>query len=213
MTDRELRSDLQVIANLIPEGASVLDVGCGTGDLLHHLVHERGVKGRGVELDGEKVSIAIARGLSVVQGDIDVDLAYYPENAYDFVVSTETIQATKAPHLVVHELSRIGRQVIMSVPNFGFWRNRLYLGFKGKMPVTETLSYEWFETPNIHFCTLSDFKVLCGQLGLRIVRFYAISDAGHVQPVLGRTFLANLLGEKGVFVLEREESLLDNSGV
>ena len=208
-----LRPDLHVIASLVPEGASVIDLGCGKGELLNYLVKERGVKGRGLELDSANVADAIAHGLSVVQGDMDADLSFYPDNAYDIVVSTETLQATKDPKRVLAEMARIGRQVVISVPNFGHWRNRLYLGLRGKMPVTETLSYQWYETPNIHFCTLMDFKELCASMGLRVVCFYAISDEGGVQQIKGRGRLANLLGEKGVFLLEQEESLLNHESV
>ncbi len=209
----ELRPDLQVIASLIPEGASVIDLGCGKGDLLHYLVTQQGVKGRGLELDSANVADAIAHGLSVVQGDMDMDLSFYPDNAYDIVVSSQTLQATKDPRKVLTEMARIGRQVVISVPNFGFWKNRLYLALKGKMPVTETLSYEWYETPNIHFCTLLDFKELCASMGLRVVRFYAITREGQVHHIKGRGGLANLLGEKGVFLLEQEESLLHHESV
>lgn len=198
-----LRPDLQVIASLVPAGASVLDLGCGNGELLAHLVAHQGVKGRGLELDSANVADAIAHGLSVVQGDMDADLPFYPDGAYDVVVSSQTLQATKDPKKVLAEMARIGKKVVISVPNFGHWRNRFYLGFKGRMPMSETLSYEWYETPNIHFCTLIDFRVLCEEMGLRVLDFYAIRTDGSAQRVRGQGKISNLLGEKGVFLLER----------
>lgn len=198
-----LRPDLRVIAGLIPHGASVLDLGCGKGELLGHVVKHQGVKGRGLELDSANVADAIAHGLSVVQGDMDADLPFYPDNAYDVVVSSQTLQATKDPKKVLAEMARIGQTVLVSVPNFGHWQNRLYLGLRGRMPVTETLSYEWYETPNIHFCTLIDFRVLCTGMGLKVKACYAISPEGKVRHIKGNGLLANLLGEKGVFMLEK----------
>jgi methionine biosynthesis protein MetW len=202
-TSNSLRPDLRVIAQMVPAGASVLDLGCGKGELLAHLVAHQGVKGRGLELDSANVADAIAHGLSVVQGDMDADLPFYPDGAYDVVVSSQTLQATKDPKRVLAEMARIGKKVVVSVPNFGHWRNRMYLGLKGRMPVTETLSYEWYETPNIHFCTLIDFRVLCEQMGLRVIDFYAIRPDGSARRVHGRGSVSNLLGEKGVFLLER----------
>jgi methionine biosynthesis protein MetW len=198
-----LRPDLQVIAGMIAHGSSVLDLGCGKGELLAHLEAHQAVKGRGLELDSANVADAIAHGLSVVQGDMDADLPFYPDNAYDVVVSSQTLQATKDPKRVLSEMARIGKQVAISVPNFGHWHNRMYLALKGRMPVTETLSYEWYETPNIHFCTLSDFSVLCKQMGLAVQACVAIRSDGAVFPVKGRGNLANLMGEKGVFLLKR----------
>jgi methionine biosynthesis protein MetW len=198
-----LRADLRVIASLVPAGASLLDVGCGDGELLGWLAREKQVRGRGIELSQQGVNRCIARGLSVIQGDADADLHYYPDQAYDYAVLSYTLQALRQPREVLEQLVRIGRHAIVSVPNFGHWKNRLYLACRGRMPVTRTLSYEWYDTPNIHFCTITDFVVLCEQLGLTIEKRLYVSQQGQPAPFQRHGLMANLLGEQGVFMLRR----------
>ncbi|MFO1242312.1 MAG: methionine biosynthesis protein MetW [Rickettsiales bacterium] len=200
----ELRHDLQVIASLVTGGSRVLDIGCGEGDLLTALVKEKGVDGRGIEIDAPLVYAAIAKGLSVVQGDIEEDLPHYPDNSFDYVVSSSTLQAMQDPKGMLQQMVRIGKKAIVSVPNFGHWKNRLYLGIKGKMPMTKKLSYTWYETPNIHFCTITDFVELCNQMGLVIEKRIFIGDDGKTGLIHGKGFFSNLFGEQGVFLIREK---------
>src|SRR5262249_8247303 len=148
------------------------------------------------------VNAALARGLSVVQGDADTDLSHYPDHIYDFVILSQTLQTMRDPKMVLTNLVRIGRHAIVSVPNFGYWRNRLYFSFKGRMPVTQALAYQWYDTPNIHFCTLSDFVELCEAMGISITKRVYVDKRGMPYHFQGRGAFANLFGEQGVFMLK-----------
>lgn len=197
-----MRPDLNLIQSLIPAGSRVMDIGCGDGQLLEQLKNARNLDARGMELSQKNVSACVARGLSVVQGDADSDLAFYPDQSFDYAIMTETLQATRNPRLVVEQLLRIAKHVIVSFPNFGHWRNRLYLLTHGKMPVTEQLSFAWYETPNIHFCTIDDFTQMCDAIGCHIKRRIALNSSGHPLPN-ALSPLENLLGAQGLFLLQR----------
>ncbi|KAI93388.1 methionine biosynthesis protein, partial [Rhodomicrobium udaipurense JA643] len=155
------RIDLLLIAGMVEDGARVLDVGCGTGQLLKLLEEKKNVDGRGIELSQSGVNFCVAKGLSVIQGDADHDLVNYPDLAFDYAILSQTLQATTRPKEVLQELLRIARHVIVSFPNFGHWRIRTQILFNGRMPVTWNLPEAWYETPNIHFCTIADFRELC----------------------------------------------------
>lgn len=202
-THAGLRIDLQLIADLVEPNARVLDVGCGEGILLSYLQTFRQVDGRGIELSMAGVREAVGQGLSVIQGDADTDLATYPADSFDYVILSKTLQATRDPRGVLKNLLRIGRRAIVSFPNFGHWRNRLHLLLHGRMPVTSALAYQWYETPNIHFCTVRDFVVLCQDLGLTIEHAFVLDENGQRRewPVTGQR--ANLLGADAVFLLRR----------
>ena len=193
-----LRPDLVAIADAIPAGARVLDIGCGDGSLLAHLRATKQVNARGIDVSAGNVATAVALGLSVVQGDADADLGDYPDGAFDFVILSDTLQAMRAPATVLRELVRIGKRGIVSFPNFGHWRVRASLGFGGRMPVTPTLPVSWHETPNIHFCTIDDFRGLVADLGLLIETATYLSSGTR----RGATW-PNLLAEQAVFVLAR----------
>jgi len=198
-----LRPDLQAIADMVQSGSSLLDVGCGEGDLLGWLQNEKKVSGRGIELSQNGVNRSIARGLSVIQGDADTDLQYYPDQAYDYAVLSQTLQALRNPKDVLEQMVRIARHAIVSVPNFGHWKNRLYLTFRGRMPVTKTLSHQWYDTPNIHFSTITDFVNLCEKLGLTIEKRLYVSDQGIPTYFHNKGPFANLFGEQGIFMIRK----------
>lgn len=198
-----IRVDLQVIADLVAPNSRVLDVGCGEGVLLDYLCTFKQVDGRGIELSMAGVRMAVSHGLSVIQGDADTDLKDYPSDAFDYVILSKTLQATRNPKEVLENLLRIGRRAIVSFPNFGHWRNRLHLGLAGRMPMSDSLTYPWYETPNIHFCTIRDFIILCDQLGFVIERAFTLDDRGRVQRGPIRSLRANLLGSDAVFLLTR----------
>ena len=196
-----LRRDLRLIAEMIEPESRVLDIGCGDGSLLAYLAREKGVDARGMELSQSGVNACVRHGLSVIQGDADHDLDAFPAGAFDVAVLSQTLQATRHPRHVVEELVRIGKRAIVSFPNFGFWRIRLGLLWRGRMPVSELLNNSWYDTPNIHLCTIRDFVVLCDELGTKIERSITLDRHGRPFSLDPRGGLANLLAEQGVFVL------------
>jgi methionine biosynthesis protein MetW len=196
-----LRRDLRLIAEMIEPESRVLDIGCGDGALLAYLAREKGVDARGMELSQSGVNACVRHGLSVIQGDADHDLDAFPAGAFDVAVLSQTLQATRRPRHVVEELVRIGKRAIVSFPNFGFWRIRFGLLWRGRMPVSGLLNNSWYETPNIHLCTIRDFVVLCDALGTKIERSITLDRHGRPFSLDPRGGLANLLAEQGVFVL------------
>lgn len=200
-----VRVDHLLIANMVELGSRVLDVGCGDGALLRLLADHRNVDARGVEISQRGVNDCVAKGLSVIQGDADSDLIDYPDDAFDYVVLSQTIQATRHPRDVLENMLRIGRRAIVSFPNFGHWRIRMQLLLRGRMPVTSNLSYAWYDTPNIHFCTIRDFVELTSALDARIMRAVAIDGNGKSVGLNAPWWVWNLLGEQAVFLLERRK--------
>ncbi len=196
-----LRGDLRLLADMIAAGTRVLDVGCGDGELLAFLVQEKGIDGRGMEISQSGVNACVRHGLSVIQGDADHDLQDYPSDAFDYVVLSQTLQATRQPRRVVEHLVRIGRHAIVSFPNFGHWRIRLNLLLHGRMPRTPVLSHAWYETPNIHLCTILDFIALCDELGVGIERSVTLDRHGLPYRLKAQGTLANLMAEQAVFLL------------
>ncbi|WP_448191989.1 methionine biosynthesis protein MetW [Azospirillum sp. sgz301742] len=197
-----IRTDLRLVAEMVEPGSRLLDIGCGDGALLNHLTHTKDVDGRGIELSMDGVHRCVKQGLSVIQGDAETDLKDYPDGAFDYVVLGQTLQAMRQPRAVLEQLVRIGRRAIVSFPNFGYWRIRAQLLLRGRMPVTDRLGYQWWETPNIHFCTIADFVELCRQTGVSIERTMILDRADRV-VAHRHGGLANLLGEQAVFLLKR----------
>lgn len=197
------RIDHSIILDLIPQGTRVLDLGCGDGSLLAKLVQQKGVTGRGIEISEEGVRACIAKGLTVLQGDIDEGLRDYPDRSFDYIILNQTIQAAKKPDVVLSEMLRVGEKSVVGLPNFAFWRMRLYLLFNGRMPKTEFLPFEWYDTPNIHFCSILDFEEYCRKNSVTVEkRVYLSTDRG------GRVFQGvrpNLFAESAVFLLSRKK--------
>lgn len=198
-----MRPDLRIIAGMIDPGSRVLDIGCGDGALLDYLVHFRDVDGRGIELSQAGVNACVAHGLSVIQGDADTDLAHYPDDAFDYVVLSQTLQATRNPREVISHLVRIGRHAVVSFTNFGHWRFRMHLLFSGRMPAVGNDGRTWYDTPNIHLCTIRDFSALCDDLGLKVQQAMSVSRAGTARELDSARAAANLRGEEAIFLLAR----------
>jgi methionine biosynthesis protein MetW len=203
MSGASSRVDLTIIAGMVSEGARVLDVGCGDGELLAMLASAKGIDARGIELSRDGVAKSVARGLAVIQGNADTDLADYPDDLFDYVILSQTLQATRNPRQVLEHMLRIGRRAIVSFPNFGHWRIRWQLGIGGRMPRTENLAYEWWDTPNIHFCTIKDFVGLVDVIDARIEQSVALNASGSRMQFNLPWAVWNLLGEQAVFLLKR----------
>jgi methionine biosynthesis protein MetW len=197
------RVDLLLVAEMVAPGTRVLDVGCGDGTLLRILSETRNVDARGMEISQAGVNQCVARGLSVVQGDADIDLEDYPDNAFDYAILSQTIQATMRPRKVLRQLLRIGKHAIVSFPNFGHWRIRSQIMFRGRMPLTENLPVPWYQTPNIHFCTIKDFVELCDELDAKVERSIALNAQGRRMGMGLPLFMQNLFGEQAIFLLKR----------
>jgi methionine biosynthesis protein MetW len=197
-----LRGDLQLITSLVPAGSHVLDLGCGDGALMAHLRDERECTVRGLELSHQGIAACIDQGLSVVEADLDKGLAVYPDGSFDVVVLSQTIQVMRRPDLVLSEMARVGRVGIVSFPNFGHWLVRSYLMFKGRMPVSKSIPFEWYDTPNIHHATMRDFREFCAELGLVIEQEVPLrtTSFGTVKRV---SFAPNLLADTALLVVRK----------
>lgn len=197
------RVDHLLIAEMVKPGARVVDVGCGDGELLSLLEAERDVDGRGIELFQSNVNLCVAKGLSVIQGDADHDLVNFPDASFDYAILSQTIQATRRPRHVIEQLLRIGRRAIVSFPNFGHWRVRLQLLAGGRMPVTPNMPESWYDTQNIHYCTIKDFLALCDEIDAKVERSVALNAYGQSMGKRLPYSWQNLIGEQAVFLLTK----------
>jgi len=190
------RYDFELIASWIPEGSRVLDLGCGDGALLAGLAATRNASGYGIEIDDANVLTSVRNGINVIQDDLDSGLSTFGDNAFDFVILSQTLQAMWNVEGVMNEMLRVGREGIVTFPNFGYWRHRLDV-FQGRMPVSKTLPHSWYDTPNIHLCTVKDFEDLCAKVGAEILDERVLHAGRQVK------LLPNLLGSLGVFRFRR----------
>ena len=196
-----LRADLQIIEQWIQPGSHVLDLGCGQGELLHYLQNEKNVHGYGLEIDPDNINACIAKGVNVIDKNLDLGLDNFEDRSFDTVVMTQALQAVHYPDRILEDMLRIGREAILTFPNFGHWRCRLYLGIKGRMPVSEFMPYTWYNTPNIHFCTFKDFENLCHERSVKILDRLVV-DQTHRSSTLSAMW-PNLLGEVAIYRVTR----------
>lgn len=196
-----LRPDLAIIADWIPPSSHVLDLGCGDGTLLAHLYQQKQCSGYGLEIDADNIARCIARGVDVIQTDLDRGLQEFESGGFDYVVMTQSLQALHFPDRIIDEMLRIGRVAVTSFPNMGHWKCRLQLALGGHMPMTRTLPHRWYDTPNIHLCTVSDFEALCSTRGYCILERAAVDRHHRATP--GARLLPNLLGESALYRFQR----------
>lgn len=199
--EQAMRFDLQVIASWIEPGTRVLDLGCGTGDLLHHLSSHKQIRGTGIEIVEDKVSRCLQRGLSVIHGDIRRELNDYPDAAFDYVVLSQTLQQVYEPAALIREMLRVGRCGVVSFPNFSYYKNRLQFFFLGRAPVSKQLPYQWYDTPNIRVIPIKDFVRFCRTSGFQIHREVAIKTHHHDSKGKEVSFMPNLLATYGIFLI------------
>jgi methionine biosynthesis protein MetW len=186
------RSDFAAIAAWVAPASRVLDLGCGDGTLLKYLKSQRGVTGYGVEIDDSRVLACVRNGVNVIQGDLERGLAEFEDRSFDYVILSQTLQAVKNSERIIRDMLRVGRDGIVTFPNFGYWKNRLHV-IRGRMPVSDNLPYEWFDTPNVHLCTIADFERFCRERGIRIVERKVLTNGSAVG------FLPNLLGALAIY--------------
>ena len=198
------RQDFLVINDMVTNNSKVLDVVCDDGSLLKMLQESKNVDARGIEISAEGVNTCLAKGLSAVQGDANLDLEMYPENSFDFVILSKTLQSMIEPKKTLEELLRIGKNAIVSIPNFAHWKVRLYLLLHGRMPVTPSLPDTWYNTENIHLCTINDFINLCEELEIQIIKSVVLDKKGNLLNFANRIKSVNLIGEQGIFLLKRK---------
>jgi methionine biosynthesis protein MetW len=196
-----MKNEFKIIANLLPEQSRVLDVGCGDGTLIEALIKQKNIDARGIELEEKKVKQCISKGLSVIQGNAETELGQFPDKAFDFAVLSQTLQAFYKPDNVLNELLRIGKKVIISIPNFGYWQVRTSLLFFGKMPVTKSLPDSWYNTPNLHMCSIKDFYHFCDKKKIKMDKIIGINNEKISSINRINLEMKNLLSEVGIFLI------------
>ena len=198
-----MKTEYKIIVDLIEEKTRVLDVGCDDGTLMEFLKKNKNVDVRGIEISKEKVQICIAKGLTVIEGNAELDLKQFPNNSFDYVVLGQTLQAFINPEIVINELLRVGKKAIITIPNFGHWKVRLNLLIKGTMPITESLPNDWYNTPNIHMCTIKDFVKFSKIINFKIFKSLALTNKNISNINNSNLFYKNLFAELGIFLIEK----------
>ena len=198
-----MKPEFKIISDLITKGSHVLDVGCGDGILMEFLINEKNVDIRGIEISKSKAQNCISKGLTIIEGDAEKDLEQFPDKSFDYVVLSQTLQAFLNPEKVINELLRIGKQAIVTIPNFGYWKIRLHLLLKGTMPVTRTLPDEWYNTPNIHLCTIKDFVFFSKKKGFKLSKSLALSHNKTTLIKNSNLNIKNFSSNLGIFLIER----------
>ena len=198
-----MKLEFKIIADLLEENSRILDVGCDDGSLMMHLKKNKNIDVRGIEISKEKVQICIAKGLTVIEGNAEYDLKQFPDNSFDYVVLGQTLQAFINPEIVIKELLRVGKKAIVTIPNFGHWKVRLNLLIYGSMPVTKTLPNDWYNTPNIHMCTIKDFVKFSKIIDFKIYKSLALINKNVSNINKSNLFFKNLFAELGIFLLQK----------
>ena len=198
-----MKPEYQIISNIITENSRVLDVGCDDGTLMEFLKQNKKVDIRGIEISKKKVQICISKGLTVIEGNAELDLKQFPNESFDYVILGQTLQAFVSPEIVIEDLLRVGKKAIVTIPNFGHWKVRLNLLFKGTMPVTETLPNDWYNTPNIHMCTIKDFFKFSKIMNFKIFNSLALANKNVSKINNSNLFIKNLFSELGIFLIEK----------
>ena len=196
-----MKKEFKVIADLLPKNVRVLDVGCGDGSLMNHLIKEKNIEARGLELKKENVTKCIYKGLPVIEGNAETELHQFPNQSFDFVILSQTLQAFYNPEKVLKDLLRIGKSVIISIPNFGYWKVRTSLLFFGKMPVTKTLPNSWYSTPNLHMCTIKDLFHFCVEKNIEIKRAVGINEDKTSEIKKSNLEIKNFFSKLGIFLI------------
>ena len=196
-----MKKEFKVIANLLPKNVRVLDVGCGDGSLMSHLIKEKNIEARGLELKKENVTKCIYKGLPVIEGNAETELHQFPNQSFDFVILSQTLQAFYNPEKVLKDLLRIGKSVIISIPNFGYWKVRTSLLFFGKMPVTKTLPNSWYNTPNLHMCTIKDLFHFCLEKNIKIKRAVGVNEDKTSEIKKSNLEIKNFFSKLGIFLI------------
>jgi methionine biosynthesis protein MetW len=198
-----MKSEYKVISDIIEKNSRVLDVGCDDGTLMEFLKNNKNIDIRGIEISKEKVQTCIAKGLTVIEGNAEFDLKQFPNDSFDYVVLGQTLQAFINPEIVIKELLRVGKKAVVTIPNFGHWRVRFNLLFKGTMPITNSLPNNWYNTPNIHMCTIKDFFKFSKKINFKIYKSLALTNKNISNINNSNLFLKNLFGELGIFLIEK----------
>tara|TARA_B110000263_G_scaffold246296_1_gene257164 strand:- start:797 stop:1393 length:597 start_codon:yes stop_codon:yes gene_type:complete len=198
-----MKQEFQIIANLVEKNTKILDVGCGDGTLMEFLKNNKEINIRGIELSKNKVQKCIGKGLTVIEGDAEKDLGQFPDGSFDFVILSQTLQAFLNPEKVISELLRVGKKAIVTIPNFGYWKVRLHLLTKGTMPITRTLPDEWYNTPNLHMCTIKDFFNFCKDRKINLYKSIALQNLKSSKITNTNIGLKNLTAVLGIFLLEK----------